>query len=471
MTGVGPAASKSQQNKTEHRVHGAHDVALPKSRRTLDPLDLALLCFLSPQTDEVSVQEAKTLASLPARSFLVGTAKRDITPLRDGLWLAGHNRARKSEGVRDPLSVRTLYLSDGKVELSLNSLDLVGLRKIHVDEIRGRVQGIIPADGVLVFATHTHSGPDTIGYWGPRLVGCVPLRSGIDPEYLERVQSQTVATIQEARDRAVPARAFAACAEMPPERTRNLRRDRFKEDNIYVLQFLDERGETVGVLSNYPCHPEMLGRDNLRVSADFVADVHRVVEAELGGLSIFLQQALGGMGTGGALGQEASLDASEGDSAAKVLGQTLGDGILEAIRHRRRPIDPLAPIRFVRREFTVPFRNRRLRLACRLGLLPASAEELRGRMVRTETSWIEFGPVRMVTVPGEPLPEVGFQIQAILNCPYPFVLSLGCDELGYILPRQYAGRKAYRYENSMSLGPDLTEKLLEELRQMVLEGT
>jgi len=77
----------------------------------------------------------------------------------------------------------------------------------------------------------------------------------------------------------------------------------------------------------------------------------------------------------------------------------------------------------------------------------------------------------MVTVPGEPLPEVGFQIQAILNCPYPFVLSLGCDELGYILPRQYAGRKAYRYENSMSLGPDLTEKLLEELRQMVLEGT
>ena len=406
------------------------------------------------------------MTSLPSRSFLVGTAKRDITPLTDGLWLAGHSRTRKSRGVREPLSVRTLYLSDGKVELSLSSLDLVGLRKIHVDEIRSRVEGIFPAGRVLVFATHTHSGPDTVGYWGPRLLGVVPLRSGIDGEYLERVRSQAVSTIEEARQRAVPVRAFAACKEMSPDLTRNLRRDRFKEDNIYVLHFQDERGNTVAVLSNYPCHPEMLGSGNLRVSADFVADLHRIVEAELGGLSIFLQQALGGMVTGKAFRQETSLPAPDREAAAKELGHALGKGILEAIRSRSRPIAPLSPLRFERREFTVPLKNRKLWIGCRLGLLPSAAEDLRRRIVRTETSWIEFGPVRMATVPGEPLPEVGFRIQAILNCPYPFVLALGCDELGYILPRQCAGRKVYRYENSMSLGPDLTEKLLEEIRKM-----
>jgi len=403
-------------------------------------------------------------------TLLAGAACMDITPAQDGLWLAGHARLRKASGIRDPLCVRTLYLSDGETALSFSCLDLVGLRKIHVDQIRKRASGTLPAEGILIFTTHTHDAPDTIGYWGKRLFNVLPVQTGIDPDYMEKVQSQTAASIQAARQQAVPVKVFAACAEAPEDLTRNVRREGFKEDRVFMLRFCDEQDHTVAVLSNYPCHPEMLGHDNLEVSAEFLTDLHRTVEEALGGVSVFLQQALGGMVTGGVSLNDGSFDRSSGEPFIPHLGESLGKLIVGALEDGSESVAPDGRIRFVRREFLVPLKNRKLLLAARMGIIPAQPEELKTRRLLTETSFVEFGPVRMATVPGEALPELGFQIQAILNCPYPFVLCMGCDELGYILPRRYQKDRNYRYENSMSVGPDLSDLLLEEIRWMAWKG-
>ena len=401
---------------------------------------------------------------------MAGAACMDITPEREGLWLAGHARLRRSEGVRDPLSARTLYLSDGAVSVSLSCLDLVGLRKPHVDQIRARAASLLPPGQILVFTTHTHDAPDTLGYWGPRVLGLVPSRSGVDPDYMERVQSQTVASIEAARRAAVPVTLHATCVEAPPDLTRNVRREGFKEDNIHVLQARDGEGRTVAVLSNYPCHPELLGHDSLLVSAEFPTDLHRYVESRLGGVSLFFQQALGGMVTGAVCRDDGSFDGTRGEAFIRHLGETLGERIVRAVEADPERLDPAQRLRFVRREFSAPIRNWKFVLAARRGLLPAYPEEARTRRLHTETCLLEMGPLRMVTVPGEALPELGFQIQAILNCPYPFVLCMGSDEVGYILPRRYARDRNYAYENSMSVGPDMAELLLEEIREMAWKG-
>lgn len=390
------------------------------------------------------------------KGLRAGAACLEITPERDGLWLAGHGKSRRSEGIRDPLYVRTLFLSLGDVSVSLSCLDLIGLRKVHVDQIRSRLKGIVPAERVLIFTTHTHSGPDTIGYWGKRVLKRFPLKSGVDPEYMERVQAQTVACIEKAAQEAVPVRAFATCASAPAHWTRNVRREGFKEDNISILQFRNDHDESVAVLSNYPCHPEALGRDNLQVSADFLSDLHKVVEARTGGVSLFLQQALGGVVPG-----------TSGESSIEFLGNSLGELIVSALEKDPEPLSPDVGLRFVRREFEVPVDNRKIMFAARRGLMPATSEEVGSGKLRTETSLLEFWPLRMVTVPGEALPELGFHIQAILNCPYPFVFSVGCDELGYILPRSHAKNRSYGYERSMSVSPGLSDILLEQIRQMV----
>ncbi len=399
-----------------------------------------------------------------------GAARLEITPERDGLWLAGHGRPRRFSGVRDPLWVRTLYLEGGDFSAALSCLDLVGLRKVHVDQVRRRAAAILPPDRLLLFATHTHDAPDTIGYWGPRLWGVIPRGSGLDPDYLDQVEERTVESLRQAKANAVPVEVDAACAEVPAELTRNVRRPRFKEDNVYVLRFRDPGGRTVAVLSNYPCHPEMLGASNRRISAEFPGELHRVVEAGLGGVSIFFQHALGGLVTGAGLPEGRPPPPEEAEALLVRLGTTLGQKIVEALERGGDPVDLGLGLRLARRTFTVPLKNRRLYRAARFGLIPVSREELEARLLRTETSLLELGPVRMVTVPGEPLPEVGFQIQAILNCRYPFVLSLGCDQLGYLVPRRYAGLRKYRYENAMSVGPETVDRLLEEIRWMAWKG-
>jgi hypothetical protein len=390
----------------------------------------------------------------------------DITPARDGLWLGGHGKTRRSRGVRDPLCVRSLYLSQANVSVSLSCLDLIGLRKVHVDQIRERLTETLPSEGNLVFTTHTHDAPDTLGYWGRRLLGLVPLGSGIDPAYMEHVQTRTADCIRAAKERAVPVRAFAGREDAPKDLTRNLRREGYKEDRVLVLLLRDETGHTVAVLSNYPCHPQVLGRDNQRVSAEFLTDLHKKVESRLGGVSIFIQNALGGMVTGGIPEGRGKADLKEKERFIEYLGRTLGEIVVKALEENAEPLPGSQGLRFTRREFAVPLRNRKMLLAARRGFLPATPEEIRTRQLTTETSLIELGPVRMVTLPGEALPELGFHIQNILDCPYPFVLCMGCDELGYILPRDYARNPGYRYENSMSVSPDLAELLLEQIQSL-----
>jgi len=402
-------------------------------------------------------------------NWVAGAACLDITPRRSGLRLAGHARPRKSQGVRDPLCARTLYLSDGQRSVSLSCLDLLGLRKFHVDRIRERVEAPAERDGVLVFTTHTHDAPDTIGYWGPRLLGAFPIRSGIDPAYMEQVVSRTVDCIGRARLAAVPVRLQVSRIRVPPHLTRNVRREGFKEDEIRVLACRDVRDGCVAVLSNYPCHPEMLGHGGRRVSAEFLTDLHRVVESELGGVSVFLQHALGGMVTGGVSRDDGSFDPARGEPFIRVLGEALGKAVVRAVTGDPQPVDPAGRLRFHRREFWVPLRNRKLMLAARLGLIPAHPEEIRRRRVLTEASLLGFGPVRMVTVPGEALPELGFGLQAMLRCPHPFVLCMGCDELGYILPGGHWQNRHYAYEQSMSVGRDAADILLDQVRQMLRE--
>lgn len=400
-------------------------------------------------------------------SWSAGAACLDITPRRNGLRLAGHARPRRSAGVRDPLCVRTLYLSDGRRSVSLTCLDLLGLRKYHVDRIRERIGAAAERDGVLVFTTHTHDAPDTIGYWGPRLLGAVPFRSGIDPRYMERVLSRTVDCIGQARRSAVPVRLFVSSIGVPRHLTRNVRREGFKEDRIQVLACRDGQDRCVAVLSNYPCHPEMLGHSGRLVSAEFLTDLHRVVASRVGGVSIFLQHALGGMVTGGVTRDDGSFDPARGEPFVRVLGETLGEAVVRAVTGDPQPLEPGEPLRFQRREFLVPLRNRKLVLAARMGLIPAGPEEIRRRRIRTEASLLGFGPVRMAVVPGEALPELGLQLRAMLDRPYPFVLCMGCDELGYILPGRYWKNRNYAYERSMSVGPEVAEILLDQFRRML----
>ena len=114
---------------------------------------------------------------------------------------------------------------------------------------------------------------------------------------------------------------------------------------------------------------------------------------------------------------------------------------------------PAAPLRIARRVESVDNRNWRFRLGSRLGVFNRDLNADGG--VETEMNLIEVGPLRVLTIPGEPLPELGHRLAQALDTPFPVILALGNDELGYILPEDLLSKREYSYERTMTLTPDL----------------
>src|SRR5262249_17282172 len=123
--------------------------------------------------------------TLPATGgeLTVGFAEVDVTPELGAkpVYLAGFGQNRKATKVHDPIMARAVVLSDGDAKIALVSVDVVGLFINSTERVREKLPGF---KYVLVSATHNHEGPDTLGLWGR-----TPVESGVDPDYLKKVEA------------------------------------------------------------------------------------------------------------------------------------------------------------------------------------------------------------------------------------------------------------------------------------------
>jgi neutral ceramidase len=86
-----------------------------------------------------------------------------ITP-REGTPIAGNVRLdNKSRGVHDNLYCNILILKDGMQKVCLLGFDLIFLEYNTCYIIKSRIEKAtdIKATNIIMWATHTHSGPDT----------------------------------------------------------------------------------------------------------------------------------------------------------------------------------------------------------------------------------------------------------------------------------------------------------------------
>ena len=90
-----------------------------------------------------------------------GAARVKLDPPA-GLAMIGYgNRVGVNAGVHDDLAAQALVLSDGANKVAIAGVDLLAIGIRIADDIRERVAARtdIPADSILVCATHTHSAP------------------------------------------------------------------------------------------------------------------------------------------------------------------------------------------------------------------------------------------------------------------------------------------------------------------------
>lgn len=403
-----------------------------------------------PASPEGPIVDVRGDAGLP---LLVGTAKEVITP-SGRVYLAGFGNMRLSWGAHDDLYVRTIVFKQGREKLALSVVDVVGLMRPEVVAMKAGVSGF-REDQIIIASTHTHSGPDTMGLWGP-----VPLVSGVDPKFIARIGQAVADTIAAAERSAVPVTAATAVYQADPTIMENHREGEPADHQMGLMVFRGADGKTVATLWTAVGHPETMWGDNHLITADYPGRVCELIEQAYGGGAVFFSGDLGAMMTPTYPPPGVKRDFARLERVSQAIFADVQRG-MALLEPETSPV-----LRHKMSRFLFPAENENFMTMLKIGLVHREVYE--GEQILTEVHVIELGSAQFVTFPGEAYPKLGLSVRARQK-PHAFQIGLADDELGYILyPADY-GTKLYEYETTVCAGPRLSERVEEELTKLLEE--
>ncbi|MEM7655997.1 MAG: hypothetical protein AAF399_07700, partial [Bacteroidota bacterium] len=408
----------------------------------------------------------------------------------DAVWLAGFNQKRAANGVHDSLWARAMVIDDGQTAMALVAIDAIGFGHDDVVRVRKRISETAGLDYVTVISTHVHESPDLVGMWGES-----PYRSGIDPEYMELVISQTARAVEQARSAQRPAYLrIGENLEGTLPMLADTRKPEVYDPALHLIQALDaEADTTLGTLICWANHPETLWSRNLMITSDFphfvregvekgVFDGDSLVVPGLGGTSVYVNGSIGGLMT---TDPRTSIEDPFADTSylapsfdkARAQGQQLA--LLGLASLAQADTIQAASLSLRAKTLDIPLVNPLFRLGAALGVLQRGMS--RWMHMRSEIAYWEFGSISCLQVPGEIYPEIingGVEapegqdyalspleippLRPLMPGKHPLVIGLANDLIGYIVPKSQWDQEAphtYGKENAPygeinSLGPE-----------------
>jgi hypothetical protein len=354
------------------------------------------------------------------------------------------------------LTVRALVLKDDDTVVAIVTTDFLGFPSALGDRARAMVPSI-PAENILISASHTHSAPDMYGF---------PDSSGgfaIDLNYAATVVRRIATAIERAEASCVPSTLKLSHERIAERIAFNYYAPDLYDRRCSVLQTLDRAsGKPVATLVNYAIHPEVLGARAGTVSPDMVWPMTGFVEREAGGTALFINGALGGMVTADVRHPETGRHIQTWEECVRI-GELLGSEALRIIGEASAMEDVTLSCRH--RRLPLPVDNEGLRQILELspiGYRKAPAEDGSAVAVETVVNYLEIGPARIITIPGEALPNIGFYLKRKMPTQYPFLFGLTNDAFGYILsPTDFQSFDRYNYVSRTSLGEETAPRYLE----------
>jgi len=452
----------------------------------------------------LSLSAGSTLCAAEPR-LAVAFAEADISPTigKKPVYMAGFGTDRTATKIHDPIMARAVVLSDGDKTLALVSVDLVGFFLPNVENIRRELKGI---DHLVVSSTHNHEGPDTVGLWGAS-----PFQSGVDADYMKRIEETIAKLVGTASKTKVAAKANIGTANGPELLTDN-RLPIVKHDELVAVRFESVRdSKTLGILVQWNCHPETLGDKNREITADFVGYTVGYLRKKHNCPVAYFTGTVGGLLTS----LKVPLKNDKGESfkdgtfeKAEAYGVAVGKLADKALA---AAVDAsLVPFDLRVRTILVPVENGLYKLAKTMGVLTRpmfpwlgtiapkewkeAADVTKPVGVKTEVAYLKLGELDIAAIPGEIYPELVLgevqdppdagadfpdapiepAIYAPLRGKFKMVLGLANDELGYFIPkRQWDVEKPYcyklkssQYGEVNSCGPDAAAAVCETFRKL-----
>ena len=281
----------------------------------------------------------------PNKPLLAGVARRVISPSR-GVFLIGYgDRSSGNIGIHDDLTSTALVLHGDGMRLAIVALDMLAINEFIVD----RVRGSLPGFEVLLCCSHTHSGP--IAYAGKKS----PKKDRVFIDFLVREITRCVADAFASLHPSVLEYSSGQAGiainrrEKMPDGHMEIGRNPtgVVDRSLQVISILGNNHQRVATLINFACHGTVLGPDNLLVSADWIGAMRSRLEADLGGLALFLQGATANLNPDMYWKDERMFE------KVTEQGEIVAKAVRDALEHGKKVIHT-SPLQIVRQEAWIP---------------------------------------------------------------------------------------------------------------------
>ena len=361
----------------------------------------------------------------------------------DAVWLFGGGRA--ALGVTTDVEARAMAFVEGDITVAIVYIDSIGMLAGDMDLIRQHpMLAGMDIDHIVVGATHAHDAPDTVGLWGPTVTS-----TGREPFVLQGVYDAAAAAVKDAITSAQPAQMVIAKtllindpknpASLTDDWNKDIRDPVIFDPTLTIARFVQvaDPTKTIGTLVNWADHPEVAHFDDTvpaTITAHYPHWLREKVElgvktteskyattnlAGLGGVTVFVQGALGGQigslrgthppgpdGTPITMTSHAMDQAIGTNAAARALTVLATEGetvtslplSLKSATYNARIDNTLFHVAFLV-DILGPHKL--------VGFDPDKAIDVGNEpWIPLRTTYLQIGPVGLVTAPGELHPEL-----------------------------------------------------------------
>lgn len=397
-----------------------------------------------------------------------GCAQKVITP-PIGVSLAGYFHDRVGESIRDDLFAKAIVLEYEDSQMALVSLDLINVTEeltTPAKEFISQEVGI-PAENVLICATHTHTGPEV------RQSGVV----GRSEEWVAGLPRLIADTVKAAADSTFPATLRRGCIEAHGYAYNRLFRlkdgkeqfgIRGREDEVVgVAGPIDPELQTLSIVDtdenlralavHFALHTDVIGGGAANfISADWPGEIGKNIAAVYGDdvVTMLLQGTCGDINHSP---HEATHLPRGGEKKAIQLGRALAGAAMCATERA----EPMGDLELTSQldVLSIPYYTRDPAFMAEIHAMKAKAEQssYEKRLIARTESWpydeknadvpvqvMRIGDVGLVALSAEIFVRIGLEIKHFSPAPFTFVVELANARVSsYVPTTDQAERGAY----------------------------
>jgi hypothetical protein len=430
-----------------------------------------------------------------APGFQAGFAERDITPDL-GMEAPGGYGKSYHKTLHDPCKVRASVFDDGKNRVAVVGIDALGIDRRTVLRVRKLIHDRtgIPADSILIGASHSHSSGPILGVMPGDYDHAAPLlkklayetTTAVDPKYLARVEQALVEAVCQAHERRVAARAGAG--KRNADRVAFNRRFRMRDGRtithpglgnpdivepagpvdpeVGVLGVWDaaDSGKLLGCIVNFACHATT---NPGGISANYIYYLEKVIQGYYGKDSVVVFLA-GASGDVTQVDNRSPYQHPDRVRWAQLVGGRVGAEALSALLTMEpgplTPVESRAKVWKIRRRVPDPERVKKCleilpQDRARVGatewtfareLLMADVLAQKEPEVEVEVQAVQVGPVVFLSDPAEYFCQYGLDLKAGSGFPFTFPVSLANGCVGYVPTEEAFGPAGGGYETRLT---------------------